>query len=191
MGIKKIKSVLEEVQKLSESSFLMIAGIELASLTVADAIKNGNKILICGNGGSAAEALHFGGELVGKFKKERRALPAIVLGVNLCALTAVSNDYDYVDAFSREVEAYGSSGDVLIALSTSGNSENVIKAVASANKKNISTIGLLGRGGALKEMVDIPLTVNSKNTPRIQEVHLIYVHIISEIVEEILFGDGQ
>lgn len=167
------------------------ANIKTAAIKISNAFTHGNKVLICGNGGSAAEALHFGGELVGKFEKERRALSAIVLGSNPASLTAISNDYSYEREFSREVEAYGQTCDVLVALSTSGNSKNVIEAVRLANKKSISTIGFLGRGGILKDLVLVPLLVDSDSTPRIQEVHLFYVHIISELVEEILFGEGK
>src|SRR3989344_3413853 len=133
MAISKIKQTLEEVQKLSEYSFCIVGRLELAGLTIADAFKRCNKVLIGGNGGSAAEALHMAGEFIGRFKKERIALPAIVLGSNLSALTAVANDYDYELAFGLEVEAFGKSGDVLVVFSTSGNSKNIIHAVAKAH----------------------------------------------------------
>jgi len=188
MAVGKTRATLEEVRRLAELSFRVVGRIELAGLTIADALKRGNKILICGNGGSAAEALHFGGELVGRFKKERKALPAIVLGSNLSTLTAVANDYNYESVFAREVEAFGVPGDVLVVFSTSGNSKNVIAAVAQAYKQGLEVVGFLGCGGVLKHQVHDPILVASSDTPRIQEMHQVFVHVISELVEENLFG---
>ncbi len=190
MAIDKTRKTFEEVRRLAELSSCMAGRLELAGLAIAGALQRDNKILICGNGGSAAEALHFGGELVGRFKKERRALPAIVLGSNLSVLTAVANDYNYESVFAREVEAFGVSGDVLVVFSTSGNSKNIIAAVAQAEKQGLQVIGFLGSGGALKDQITDPILVPSFDTPRIQEMHQVFVHIISELVEEILFGSG-
>jgi len=155
-----------------------------AAEMLVECFRNGGKVLICGNGGSMAEAEHFSGELVARFRRERRGLPAITLGSNAAVLSAWSNDYDYRTALAREVEALGNSGDVLIVMSTSGNSANVIEAVKMAKHRSMKVIGFLGEGGALREMADVVLAVPSGNTPRIQEIHLIMVHIISELIEE-------
>ena len=153
------------------------------SRIISDAIKNGGKLLICGNGGSFSQAQHFAAELVGRYKKERRGLPAIALGSNGAALTAIANDYDYESVFAREVEALGKSGDILVGLSTSGNSKNVLAAVKKAKEIGLVTIGLSGKGGALKDLVDFAIAVDSEDTPRIQEEHLCMIHEISEKIE--------
>ena len=137
------------------------------------------------------QASHFAGELVGRFKMHRAALPATVLGINPVVVTAWSNDYDFSTIFSRELEALGRKGDILIGLSTSGNSKNIVEAIKAAKERGIITIGLLGHGGMLRDMVDISLCVPSTVTARIQEVHLLLIHIISELVEESLFGQPE
>jgi len=147
--------------------------------------KNGNKILIAGNGGSAADAEHFAGEIVCKFKKERKAYPAFALTDNPSILTAWSNDYDFKSVFSRQVEAFAKPGDIFIGISTSGNSENIISGVNMAKEMGLKTICLLGRdGGKLKNIVDLSLIVPSENTPRIQEAHIMIIHIVCEEVEK-------
>jgi len=152
---------------------------------ITNALKNGSKILICGNGGSAADAQHFAAEIVGRFKLERNGFPAIALTTDTSILTAIGNDYGFDNIFKRQVEALGKEGDVLVGISTSGNSENVIMAVEQAKKMGIYTIGLLGKsGGILKDIVDLSLVVPSDNTPRIQECHLTMYHIICEEVEK-------
>lgn len=150
--------------------------------------KNNGKTLWCGNGGSSSDALHAVGELVGRFQIERRALSAITLGAELCTNTAIANDYEFANIFSRGVEAHGKAGDVLIGISTSGNSKNIIKAVKEARELNIKTIGLLGKGGGkIRDLVDLSIIVPSENTPRIQEMHILIIHIICELVEKELF----
>ena len=163
---------------------------EIINITL-QVIKNGNKILICGNGGSAADSQHFAAEFVGRYKQDRNPLPAIALTTDTSLITAISNDYGYDLIFSRQVDALGEEGDILFAISTSGNSKNVIKAVISAKKKKMITVGLLGKdGGKLKSLVDYPIIVPSYNTPRIQEVHQIIIHSICEEVEKGVFGDN-
>ncbi len=177
----KIKFIEENEEKLKEA-------IE----KIIEALERGNKILICGNGGSAADAQHFAAELVGRFKLERKGLPAIALTTDTSILTAIGNDYSFDNIFERQVEALGKEGDVLIGISTSGNSENVIRAVKKAKELNIYTIGLLGKGGGkLKDLVDLALIVPSNNTPRIQECHVTIYHVICEEVEKRLFSDQR
>lgn len=158
--------------------------IEQAAKAILKSFKAGRKLLICGNGGSAVDSNHFAAELVCKYKRERRALPAIVLTANTSILTAVGNDYGFEHVFSRQVEALGRRGDVLFAISTSGNSRNVIEALKQAQKQGLYTIGLSGAtGGKMKNFCDLTLCVPSKETPRIQESHILIIHIICDLIE--------
>ena len=143
------------------------------------------KIILCGNGGSAADSVHIAAELVGRFNEERKSFPAISLVSNPSNLTAISNDYGFEYVFSRQIEGLGNEGDVLIALSTSGNSKNIIKAIDTANKMNISTIGMTGLDGGLMndQNCNYLLKVNSNNTARIQEIHLLICHIVCEYID--------
>jgi D-sedoheptulose 7-phosphate isomerase len=151
---------------------------------IASALKQGNKILLCGNGGSAADSQHIAAEFVGRFKKERRGLPAIALTTDTSALTCIANDYGYDVVFSRQVEALGDKGDILIALSTSGNSKNVLYAVEKAKAKGLVTIGFSGRdGGELKKITDHCFIAKSNETAHIQEVHGTALHAICEVVD--------
>ena len=153
------------------------------------AFRTGRKILIAGNGGSAADAQHFAGELVSRFYFDRPPLAAIGLTTDTSILTAVGNDYGYEDVFSRQIQALGVAGDVFIAISTSGNSPNVIKAITQAKQQGLTTIGLTGRsGGMMKALCDICLCVPSDSTPRIQECHLVLEHTLCAYIEEALFG---
>lgn len=148
------------------------------------ALKAGNKVLLCGNGGSAADSQHLAAELVGRFQKERRSLAAIALTTDTSILTAVGNDYGYDQVFARQVEGLGRSGDVLIGISTSGNSGNVVKAVEMARSIGMHTIAFTGEGGGkMKDMCDLTLAIPSKVTARIQEMHILAGHIICELVE--------
>ena len=152
---------------------------------ITNCMKSGKKVLICGNGGSAADSQHFAAELIGRFKLERRGLPAIALTTDTSILTCMGNDYGYDSIFSRQVEALGNEGDVLIGFSTSGNSNNVILAVEEGKKKGLITIGFLGKdGGKLKDKVDVDLTFNYSETARVQEHHLMTYHMICEFVEK-------
>jgi D-sedoheptulose 7-phosphate isomerase len=154
-----------------------------AALLVWSSLQNGGKILFAGNGGSLADAQHLAAEFVARFKLERSALPAIALGTNASAVTAIGNDYEFKDIFSREIEAIGNDGDTLIAISTSGQSENIIQAVRSASQKAINTIGLTGGDGGRLVHECRCIVVPAKKTERIQECHILIGHIICEIVE--------
>lgn len=159
--------------------------MQAADLLIA-AFSSGNKILLCGNGGSAADAQHIAAELTGRYEvKDRRALPAHALSTDSSALTAISNDLGYDRVFARQVEAHGRAGDVLIGISTSGQSLNVIAAVDEAQQRGLKTIGLLGRdGGALASMVDLPIVVPSSHTPHIQEMHITIGHFLCAVVDD-------
>ena len=155
---------------------------------ICESFQRGNRVVFCGNGGSAADAQHLAAELSGRFYKDRKALPAEALHCNTSYLTAVANDYDYDSIYSRLVDGTMGYGDVLIGISTSGNSKNVVKAFEVANQKNITTISLTGEdGGLLKNISDYCLKVPSTDTPRIQESHILLGHIICELVESKLF----
>jgi len=157
---------------------------------LVNAFSAGNRLLIMGNGGSAADAQHFAAEMVGRFMMERRALPAIALTTDTSALTAIGNDYGFDRVFSRQVEALALPGDVVIGISTSGNSANIALAFKIARAQGCRTIGLLGKGGgSIAELVDIPLVVPSSVTPRIQEGHITIIHIMCDLVEKGLFPD--
>ena len=159
--------------------------IYTASVIITEALKNQKKILLCGNGGSAADAQHIAAEIVGKFQKDRRPLPAIALTTDTSALTAISNDYSFEEVFARQVEALAQKGDVLIAISTSGESENVLRAVEVAKTKECKVIGLLGRdGGRIKDYCDANIVVPVHNTARIQEMHILIGHILCSLVDE-------
>lgn len=158
--------------------------IKKSAKVIIDSFQKGGKLLIAGNGGSAADGQHFAAELVGKFKKERKALPAIALTVNTSTLTAIGNDYSFDKIFSRQIDALAKKGDVFFAISTSGNSANIIEAINKAKEIGCYVIGLTGRtGGKIKDVCDILITVNSEDTPRIQEKHIFIIHSISEIIE--------
>ena len=160
-----------------------------AAEIMTKAIKNGNKILLAGNGGSAADAQHFAGEIVGRFLLERDSLPAISLCVDPSVMTCIGNDYGYDEVFARQLAGLGNEGDVFIGISTSGNSANIYKAMEIAKEKNLITAGLLGRdGGRIKDLTDISLIVPSESTPRIQEIHGFTVHLLCEIIERNIFA---
>jgi D-sedoheptulose 7-phosphate isomerase len=147
-------------------------------------IANGNKILICGNGGSASDAQHFAAEIVGRFTRERSAWPAVALNTDTSLITAIANDYTYSKIFSRQVEALGVSGDILIGISTSGNSKNVIQAVVQAQANGMQTIALVGnKGGSLIEHANISIIIPSDSTARIQEAHIFILHVWAEMIE--------
>jgi D-sedoheptulose 7-phosphate isomerase len=182
---------LELVQALEESIETKKRVIEkclpvLESIAEAliNALKNGNKILLFGNGGSAADSQHIAAEFVGRFQRERKALPAIALTTDTSILTAIGNDYSFDNVFSRQIEAIGEKGDVAIGLSTSGNSRNVLQALKTAKTLEMVTVGLTGNdGGELKNYVDFCLHAPSQQTPHIQEVHITVAHALCDIVE--------
>ena len=159
--------------------------LDEAAKCLVQALENGNKILIAGNGGSAADAQHFAAELVGRFLKERQGLPAIALTTDTSILTSVGNDYAFSKVFSRQIEALAKEGDIFIGISTSGNSGNIIEAVEQAKKMNVKTIGFLGKdGGKLKDLCDQSLIVPCTTTARVQEAQELTYHIICEIIDE-------
>jgi len=159
--------------------------IEKAIYAIIKCIKNGNKVILFGNGGSAADAQHIAAELMGRFKIDRSSYAAIALTTDSSIITSLSNDYSFDIVFSRQCESLVQKGDVVIGISTSGNSVNVKKGLETAKKKGAVTIGLLGsKGGTIKKLIDIPIIVNSSSTPRIQEAHRIIYHIICDIVEK-------
>lgn len=166
----------------------LILEIETITTKIIKAFKDGNKLLLCGNGGSASDAQHIAAELSGRFIKERKPLYAEALHVNSSYMTAVSNDYGFASTYSRMLEAIGKKGDVLIALSTSGNSENVVNAVKMANSLDMLSVGMSGgTGGKIKELCQHNIIIPSSNTARIQEAHIIVGHIFCQIIEEKLF----
>ena len=163
-----------------------------AAKMIIDAYKTGGKVLLIGNGGSAADAQHIAAELVGRFKLERKGLPAIALTTDTSILTALANDYGYDTVFSRQLETLANDKDVLIAITTSGTSPNILKAVEIARSKNITVIGLTGGdGGKLQDVADITIAVPSDSTPRIQESHITIGHIICNLVEKELFNESS
>ena len=166
-----------------------------AGQALARALKSGHKALACGNGGSAADCQHFAAELVGRFERERGGLPAIALTVDTSALTAIGNDYSFDVVFSKQVEALGQAGDALLAISTSGNSKNVVEAVRSAHAKGLFVIALTGKdGGARGRMLrdgDFHLNVAHPRTMRVQEIHLLALHSLCEVVDITLFGEAR
>ena len=156
-----------------------------ASTLAVEVLKRGNKILLCGNGGSAADAQHIAAELTGRYKTERRGLAGIALTTDTSALTAIGNDYGYDRVFDRQTEALANEGDLLIGISTSGNSANIISALKLAKEMGCSTLGFSGRnGGAMNEVCDVNLIVPSYNTPRIQEMHILFGHTICQIIDD-------
>ena len=163
-----------------------------AAKMIIDTYKAGGKVLLIGNGGSAADAQHIAAELVGRFKLERKGLPAIALTTDTSILTALANDYGYDTVFSRQLETLANDKDILIAITTSGTSPNILKAVEVARSKNITVIGLTGGdGGKLQDIADITIAVPSDNTPRIQEAHITIGHIICNLVEKELFNESS
>lgn len=171
------------ISQIYEDKTLKTNILEVANV-IKSAIKKGNKVLFFGNGGSAADAQHIAAEFIGKFKLNRKSFHAIALTDNSSIITSVANDFAYDEVFSRQCEAIVKSDDVVIGISTSGNSKNVQKGIIESKKKNAITVGLLGsNGGVIGKMVDVPIIVKSTSTPKIQEVHRVLSHIICEEVE--------
>lgn len=167
----------------------MSSQIEETVALLVDTFKRGGKLMVMGNGGSAADAQHFVAEIVGRFKMERSALPAIALSTDTSILTAIGNDYGFDKVFSRQVEALAMPGDVVVGISTSGNSPNVLQALELARQKGCRTVGLLGKdGGSIKNVCDISLVVPSNDTPRVQEGHITIIHIVCDLLEKTMFS---
>jgi D-sedoheptulose 7-phosphate isomerase len=189
--VEKIKHIVQtsiDVKlKLLQDDFL-IKAIEKTVDVIVAAFNNGNKVYFCGNGGSAADAQHLAAEFSGRFYSDRRSLPAETLHGNISYLTAVSNDYSFEDVYARLIEGIGQKGDILVGLSTSGNSNNIIKAFEAARQKGLITIGFTGiTGGQLKSVSDHLINIPSSDTPRIQESHILVGHIVCQLVEERIF----
>ena len=187
---KWINDVLDEkvelMKLIRESNYF--EELETVGRELSSTLRRGNKIILAGNGGSAADAQHFAAEIVGRFLKERNSLPAISLCVDPSIVTCIANDYGYDEVFSRQVSGLGKEGDVFIGISTSGNSGNCIKAIEEAHRKGMKTIGFIGKdGGKMKDICDFSLIVPSDKTPRIQEIHTLTVHLLCEMVERELF----
>ena len=180
-----IKKTLERSTKIITELSDLSDEINKTANLIITAINKNKKIIIIGNGGSAADAQHIAAEFLGRYKLKRKSIPAIALTSNSSTTTAIANDYDFSDVFSRQCESLVSKGDVVIGISTSGNSENVVKGLRTSSKNGGLTIGLLGnKGGKIKNIVDVSLIVKDTSTPRIQEAHRVIYHIICEIVEE-------
>lgn len=189
---EKIKSLIQasiDVKEQLLKDAAMQAQLQDAVIAITGALKDGKRLWFCGNGGSAADAQHLAAEFSGRFYKDRKALPAEALHCNTSYLTAVANDYSYDVVYARLVEGICSEGDLLIGLSTSGNSKNILLAFEAARQRKVGTIGFTGlSGGKMKELSDYLFNVPSTDTPRIQESHILLGHIICQLVEEMYFG---
>jgi D-sedoheptulose 7-phosphate isomerase len=183
-GSIRVKEVL-----LSDAVFH--ATVVQAAMQIVKSLRDGGKLLCCGNGGSAADAQHLAAEFTGRYLKERRALPALALHANTSSLTAIGNDYGFDHVFARQLEALGKEGDVLLGISTSGNSRNVLRAMEVAKSKSIYTIALTGSGGKMIDLADCAICIPSEETPRIQECHILTGHIICEIAEDLLMDRAE
>ena len=185
--VKQIEDSIKLKKYLQQEAKNLVAMADL----LVDAFRKGNKVLLFGNGGSAADAQHIACELAGKFYLNRAPLPAIALTTNTSALTAIGNDYSYEEVFVRQVKSLVKQGDIVIGISTSGNSPNVLRGIEEAKRSGATTIAFTGRGGRLKESADYVLSVPSIDTPRIQEAHITAGHIICYLVEQALFGNRK
>ena len=182
---EQITSIFNQSVDTIKKSTTLSSEINRTIHLIIDSIQNGNKLIIFGNGGSAADAQHIAAEFIGRFKLERKSFPAIALTTDTSILTSLGNDYSYDVIFSRQCESLVVQGDVVMGISTSGNSKNVELGMITAQKRGAKTIGLLGNnGGSIKNYVDIPIIIDSSLTPRIQEVHRVIYHIICDIVEQ-------
>ena len=186
-----IEDQLRESAGVLEATVSQANVIETVGGLLIDAFKAGNKLMTCGNGGSACDAQNFADELVGRFRRNRPALPALSLTVNSSDLTSIGNDFGFDKIFERQLEAHAKPGDVLVAISTSGNSPNVLRAVEAAKKAKVKTVGLTGRtGGKLKGSVDFAVCVPSDSVARIQEAHITIIQILCELIESTLYPDA-
>lgn len=191
--LDRIKEIFKEsIQTKIDACEILPVDVERAGQVMAQSIINENKILICGNGGSAADAQHFASELLNKFEIERPALPAIALTTDSSTLTSIANDYSYSEIFSKQVRALGQSGDVLLAISTSGQSPNIIKAIEAALSRNMIIVALTGKDGGdisgLLSTNDVEICVPSYRTARIQEIHLLVIHCLCDYIDQCIFS---
>ncbi|MBS1720991.1 MAG: D-sedoheptulose 7-phosphate isomerase [Armatimonadetes bacterium] len=187
INLPAVQSILDEHRATIDATMAMAPDILRFSEMVADCLRAGGTIFLCGNGGSAADAQHIAGEFVSRFLLERQALPAIALHTNTTVMTAIGNDYSFDVVYSRQIEAHGRPGDLLIAISTSGGSPNILKACEAAKERGMTVVGWTGsRVSPLPAMCDLCLAVPSTHTPRIQEMHILIGHIMCELVEKAL-----
>lgn len=194
MRIQRIQGHFLESAELKKKAAIELAEpISRAADLMYNSLTQGNKILACGNGGSAADCQHFAAELVGRFERERMPLPAMALTTDSSIMTAVGNDYSYRDIFTKQVQAFGQPGDVLLAISTSGNSANVVAAIEAAHEREMQVVALTGKnGGKIRQMLtedDVEICVPHDRTARIQEVHLLTIHCICDGIDAALFGE--
>ena len=179
LNLQEHINVMESLEKGFEDQ------VERIGIMLASSLASGGMLFWCGNGGSAADSQHLAAELVGRFKKNRKALRSVALTTDTSVLTCVANDFSYDDIFSRQLEALGRDGDVLVAISTSGNSENVLRALIAAKELGVKTIALLGKdGGKANELADLPIVIPSNSTARIQEAHILIGHILCDLIEQ-------
>jgi D-sedoheptulose 7-phosphate isomerase len=190
---EKILKIFEESMAIKERFVKEnIETIIEVSKVIADTFNEGKKLLLCGNGGSATDASHIAAEFVNRFKRERPGLPAIALNTDMAVITSIANDYDYSEIFARQIKSLAEEGDIVIAISTSGNSDNVLKAMDAAKKKRLKTIAFTGsKGNKFAAKADFAFIVPSDNTPRIQETHITLGHVLCQMVEEILFDSPR
>lgn len=187
MSVERVREAFQETADNFAKLRALAPEVVAAAETMTASLRNGGKILFCGNGGSAADAQHIAAELVGRYKRERASLPGIALTVDTSALTAIANDYGYDAVFERQVRGLGRAGDVLVGISTSGNSPNVVRALEAAHAMGIRTIGFTGAGGGkMATLCEQCLRVPSSDTPRIQEMHIAIGHMLCELVETAL-----
>ena len=191
----RVLAHFRESVAVKQASETLAPQIEKAAQPMLQSLLNDGKILSCGNGGSAADAQHFSGELLGRFERERPGLPAVALTTDSSTLTAIANDYQFEDVFAKQVRALGQSGDVLLAISTSGNSENVLRAVTTAHSRGLKVVALVGRdGGTIAQSLnsgDVELRVPADRTCRIQEVHLLIIHCLCDLIDVGILGNGS
>ncbi len=182
-----IETIWDEHLLVATALRSLAPAVDRVVAITARSMAAGGVLLVCGNGGSAADAQHIAAELTGRFFRDRKPLPALALHGNTSSLTAIGNDYGYDEVFAREVGAHGRTGDVLLAISTSGNSRNILRAIETSREKQIAVIGLTGEsGGKMRDLCDVCLCVPSTSTPRIQECHILIGHTICELLEQIL-----
>lgn len=196
MSVERIRQLFaESVETKMQAAEVLPESISLAGQRMVDSLLNGGKVLTCGNGGSAGDAQHFSSELLNRFERERPALPAVALTTDSSTLTSIANDYSYNEIFSKQVRALGNAGDVLLAISTSGNSANVIQAIQAAHDRDMVVVAMTGRqGGEMAPLLsgdDVELRVPAQSTARIQEVHLVIIHALCDFIDRQLFGENE
>lgn len=187
---KLISEHIEQSVAVKQAVTALVPVIAQAGATMAKALRDGGKVLACGNGGSASDAQHFSGELLGRFEREREGLPAVALSTDTSAMTAIANDYDFDQVFAKQVSALGRRGDMLLAITTSGNSANVLSAVAAAHERGMGVIALTGRdGGELAQRLrdgDVEIRIPAERTCRVQEAHILVIHCLCDVIDSLV-----